>query len=169
MWVFDGGHPRWLNSEHHNQVCLHCVLHSYGLSNLAYQNLQDQNEHQCVCVLGESNAGKTETARMVSHFASQVGKTARPIRVRKTSDCANLLRCKSLIDCPKLVVNGTGICPKVTHNAWHSANRIIISIFIAEESSWQIRGIRLDTAIQKPREYTECGGGGGGGRNNEQR
>lgn len=85
----------------------------YGLTNLAYQALQDQNEHQCICVLGESSAGKTETARMVAHFVSQVSKN-RYVQTNKTTpENINIMRCKSLADYPKCIPNGPVPCIKV--------------------------------------------------------
>lgn len=95
---------------------LHNFIRRYGLTNLAYQNLQDQNEHQCVCILGESNAGKTETARMVAHFVSQISKS-RHVKSRPLSTCAentSLMRCKSLAEYPKYEVNGPA-CTKVCY------------------------------------------------------
>lgn len=87
-------------------------LLSYGLTNLAYQALQDQNEHQCICILGESSAGKTETARMVAHFVSQVSKN-RCVQIKKPAEDINIMRCKSLADYPKCVPNGPVSCIKV--------------------------------------------------------
>lgn len=150
------------------------VVCSFGLSNLAYQNLQDQNEHQCVCVLGESNAGKTETARMVAHFVSHVSKT-RPTRVRKPSDNVNLLRCKSLADCPKQSVNGIGsTCPKVciSHAAIHQNQlNMLICLLInsTEKDRRQICRIRSDASIQKPGEHSECGCSGDSGSLSQKR
>lgn len=47
-------------------------MYSYGVTNSAYQWLHDHNENQCIVLSGESNSGKTETARLVVHYLSQV-------------------------------------------------------------------------------------------------
>lgn len=78
-------------------VC-HFVFFSYGIANLAYRNLQDFNESQCICLLGEKGSGKTESARIILHFLSNVN--------LKPKLCAEqcstkLLRCKSLASYPK--------------------------------------------------------------------
>lgn len=44
----------------------------YSLTNNVYKSLQDNNEDQCIIVLGESGSGKTENCRMVIKFLSRM-------------------------------------------------------------------------------------------------
>lgn len=76
------------------------LLCSYGITNLAYQNLRDLNEHQCICILGESSAGKTETARFVIHFLTHVNQEQRRNICNSAAE-RNLIRCKSLASYPQ--------------------------------------------------------------------
>lgn len=77
----------------------YCSTSSYGISNLAYQNLRDLNEHQCICILGESSAGKTETSRFIIHFLTHVSKEHKRSACN-TASGRSLMRCKSLVSYP---------------------------------------------------------------------
>lgn len=57
---------------------------SYGLTNGAYQWLLDHNEDQCVILAGHSNSGKTETARLIVHFLTQVAAARRSVAFVET-------------------------------------------------------------------------------------
>lgn len=74
---------------------------SYGLTNLAYRSLLDQNENQCICVLGEKSSGKTESVRLILHFLtnSSVENVASKSNQHNTN-AATLMRCKSLASYP---------------------------------------------------------------------
>lgn len=76
---------------------------SYGITNLAYRSLQDQNESQCICILGENGSGKTETARIILHFLSNVhsDQTLRSRKIFHNQGSSRLQRCKSLVSYPK--------------------------------------------------------------------
>lgn len=77
--------------------------HIYGLANLAYQSLKDQSEDQCIILLGESGAGKTESFKMVVNFLTHIqdaqkSKLKCPLttsRRRTSSSCSG-----SFIACP---------------------------------------------------------------------
>lgn len=77
---------------------------SYGLTNLAYRSLLDQNENQCICVLGEKSSGKTESVRLILHFLTNSNKEYVPSGGTKSntlsSTAATLMRCKSLASYP---------------------------------------------------------------------
>lgn len=64
------------NKSHQLNIC---SLISYGLTNGAYQWLLDHNEDQCVILAGHSNSGKTETARLIVHFLTQVAEARRSV------------------------------------------------------------------------------------------
>ncbi|XP_055848851.1 unconventional myosin-Ia isoform X2 [Episyrphus balteatus] len=77
--------------------------HIYGLANLAYQSLKDQSEDQCIILLGESGAGKTESFKMVVNFLTHIQDAQRsklkcPLatsRRRTSSSCSG-----SYVACP---------------------------------------------------------------------
>ncbi|XP_055322935.1 unconventional myosin-Ia [Sitodiplosis mosellana] len=77
--------------------------HIYGITNSAYRSLQDQNENQCVCVLGENGSGKTESARIILHFLSNVHSdhTLSGRKILQNQNSTRLMRCKSLASYPK--------------------------------------------------------------------
>lgn len=79
------------------------VFFSYGITNSAYRNLQDQNENQCVCILGENGSGKTESARIILHFLSNVHSdhTLSGKKILHNQNSTRLMRCKSLASYPK--------------------------------------------------------------------
>lgn len=66
---------------------------------MAYRSLQDQNENQCICILGENGSGKTETARIILHFLSNVHseQTLRSRKIFHNQSSTRLQRCKSLV------------------------------------------------------------------------
>lgn len=76
---------------------------SYGLSQHAYRSLLDQNENQCVCILGENGSGKTESARIILHFLSNVHSdhTLSGKKIFHNQNSTRLMRCKSLASYPK--------------------------------------------------------------------
>lgn len=80
-----------------------CVDFSYGITNSAYRSLQDQNENQCVCILGENGSGKTESARIILHFLSNVhsNHTLSGKQIFHNQNSTRLMRCKSLASYPK--------------------------------------------------------------------
>lgn len=110
-----------INNEHNQQnepeiidlssKCFRCHF-SYGITNSAYRSLQDQNEDQCMCILGENGSGKTESARIILHFLSNVHGNqygGRPL-IFQNENTSKLTRCKSLAsypryDCPDTVCN----------------------------------------------------------------
>lgn len=66
---------------------------SFGLANLAYRNLIDQNEDQCICILGEKGSGKTESLRIILHFLTHLRESGTR---RQQERGTKLTRCKSL-------------------------------------------------------------------------
>lgn len=75
----------------------------YGLTNLAYRSLLDQNENQCICVLGEKSSGKTESVRLILHFltnSSVENEASASQSNTRTTNAATLMRCKSLASYP---------------------------------------------------------------------
>lgn len=99
-----------MNLKLKSSKCFRCHF-SYGITNSAYRSLQDQNEDQCMCILGENGSGKTESARIILHFLSNVHGNqygGRPIF--QNQNTSKLTRCKSLAsypryDCPDTVCN----------------------------------------------------------------
>ncbi|XP_055589131.1 unconventional myosin-Ia-like [Uranotaenia lowii] len=51
--------------------------HIFALANSAHQFLLNYNEDQCIVMSGESGAGKTESARMIVHFLTQLSEMRR--------------------------------------------------------------------------------------------
>ncbi|XP_058462725.1 unconventional myosin-Ia [Malaya genurostris] len=51
--------------------------HIFALANSAHQFLLNYNEDQCIVMSGESGAGKTESARMIVHFLTQLSEMKR--------------------------------------------------------------------------------------------
>lgn len=47
------------------------------MANSAHQFLLNYNEDQCIVLSGESGAGKTESARMIVHFLTQLSEMRR--------------------------------------------------------------------------------------------
>lgn len=78
-------------------------LHSYGIANSAYRSLQDQNDNQCICIVGENGSGKTESARIILHFLSNVHSehTLTGKHIFHNQNSTRLQRCKSLAAYPK--------------------------------------------------------------------
>lgn len=79
-----------------------CIC-SYGLTNLAYRSLLDQNENQCICVLGEKCSGKTESVRLILHFLTNLNRENVPSGSKSntlSTTAATLMRCKSLASYP---------------------------------------------------------------------
>lgn len=76
---------------------------SYGIANSAYRSLQDQNENQCICIVGENGSGKTESARIILHFLSNVHSehTLTGKHIFHNQNSNGLQRCKSLAAYPK--------------------------------------------------------------------
>ncbi|XP_038106815.1 unconventional myosin-Ia isoform X2 [Culex quinquefasciatus] len=51
--------------------------HIFAVANSAHQFLLNYNEDQCIVLSGESGAGKTESARMIVHFLTQLSEMRR--------------------------------------------------------------------------------------------
>lgn len=61
------------------------------MTNNVYKSLQDNNEDQCIVMLGESSSGKTENARMVLRFLSKISGKFIPLqRLRSSNSIASL-------------------------------------------------------------------------------
>ncbi|KAG5671774.1 hypothetical protein PVAND_001951 [Polypedilum vanderplanki] len=60
--------------------------HIYSLTNNVYKSLQDNNEDQCIVMLGESSSGKTENARMVIRFLSKISGRFIPLQRQRSSN-----------------------------------------------------------------------------------
>jgi myosin-1 len=59
----------------------------YSLTNNVYKSLQDNNEDQCIVMLGESSSGKTENCRMVIRFLSKIsGRFIHPLQRQRSSN-----------------------------------------------------------------------------------
>ncbi|XP_031619986.1 unconventional myosin-Ia isoform X2 [Contarinia nasturtii] len=86
--------------------------HIYGITNASYRSLQDQNENQCMCILGENGSGKTESARIILHFLSNVHSdhTLSGKKILHNQNSTRLMRCKSLASYPKYESLVDGSC-----------------------------------------------------------
>lgn len=56
------------------------------MTNSVYKSLQDNNEDQCVIVLGETGSGKTENCRMVIKFLSKISGRYTPLQRQRSSN-----------------------------------------------------------------------------------
>jgi myosin I len=65
------------------ELLLRC---SYSLTNSVYKSLQDNNEEQCIIMLGESGAGKTENSRMIVKFLSRISGKFLPLERQRSSN-----------------------------------------------------------------------------------
>lgn len=85
------------------QTNIPTLCFSFGITNSAYRSLQDQNESQCMCILGENGSGKTESARIILHFLSNVHSqhTLSGKKIFHNQNSTRLMRCKSLAAYPK--------------------------------------------------------------------
>lgn len=63
----------------------------------------DQNENQCICILGEQAAGKTESARIILHYLTNANVDHDLSETQKSNphQSTKLIRCKSLASYPK--------------------------------------------------------------------
>lgn len=78
------------------------ICQRYGITNSAYRSLQDQNEDQCMCIFGENGSGKTESARIILHFLSNVhAEQYNGRRIFPEKNGSKLTRCKSLASYPQ--------------------------------------------------------------------
>lgn len=92
----------------------------YSLTNSVYKSLQDNNEDQCIIMLGESGAGKTENCRMIIKFLSKIsGRLISLQRQRSSNSIA------SFISSP----NSCSSTPK------HKSSTPINAVFHNEKSS----------------------------------
>ncbi|CAG9806398.1 unnamed protein product [Chironomus riparius] len=60
--------------------------HIYSLTNNVYKSLQDNNEDQCIVMLGESSSGKTENCRMIIRFLSKISGRFMPLQRQRSSN-----------------------------------------------------------------------------------
>lgn len=58
----------------------------YSLTNSVYKSLQDNNEDQCIIVLGETGSGKTENCRMIIKFLSKISGRFIPLQRQRSSN-----------------------------------------------------------------------------------
>jgi myosin I len=70
-------------------------LFRYSLTNNVYKSLQDNNEDQCIIVLGESGSGKTENCRMVIKFLSRMSGKHFPLPLQRQRSSSSLTSNKS--------------------------------------------------------------------------
>lgn len=89
---------------------------SYSLTNNVYKSLQDNNEDQCIIVLGESGSGKTENCRMVIKFLSRMSGKHFPLPLQRQ-------RSSSSIASNKSTPNSASSTPK--HNKSLSATPVL--------------------------------------------
>lgn len=68
------------------------------MTNSVYKSLQDNNEEQCIILLGESGAGKTENNRMIINFLSKVSGKFIPLQRQPSSNSVE--SCKSSTNSP---------------------------------------------------------------------
>ncbi|CRK94774.1 CLUMA_CG008268, isoform A [Clunio marinus] len=59
--------------------------HIYSLTNSVFKSLQDNNEDQCIVMLGESGSGKTENCRMIIKFLSIISGKVVPLQRQRSS------------------------------------------------------------------------------------
>lgn len=62
----------------------------YSLTNNVYKSLQDNNEDQCIIMLGESGSGKTENCRMVVKFLSKMSGRHCPIVLQRQKSSSSI-------------------------------------------------------------------------------
>lgn len=58
----------------------------YSLTNSVYKSLQDNNEDQCIIMLGETGSGKTENCRMIIKFLSKISGKFIPLQRQRSSN-----------------------------------------------------------------------------------
>lgn len=56
------------------------------MTNNVYKSLQDNNEDQCIVMLGESSSGKTENCRMIIRFLSKISGRFMPLQRQRSSN-----------------------------------------------------------------------------------
>lgn len=56
------------------------------MTNNVYKSLQDNNEDQCIVMLGESSSGKTENCRMIIRFLSKISGRFMPLHRQRSSN-----------------------------------------------------------------------------------
>lgn len=96
------------------------IFFRYSLTNSVYKSLQDNNEDQCIIMLGESGGGKTENCRMIIKFLSKIsGKCGLLQRQRSSNSIASF----------KSSPNSNSSTPK------HKSTTPINSVFQGEKSS----------------------------------
>lgn len=107
------------------------MIFSYGITNLAYRSLQDQNESQCMCILGENGSGKTESARIILHFLSNVHseQTLRSRKIFHNQNSTRLMRCKSLVSYPRYESPESNCRPE-KHSSIKSARKSNVRLII---------------------------------------
>lgn len=120
--------PSTSNGHFYDDIVV-LVCSSYGVTNLAYRSLQDQNENQCICILGENGSGKTETARIILHFLSNVHseQTLRSRKIFHNQGSARLQRCKSLVSYPKYEPHEEAHCRPEKRSAIKFARKTNVS------------------------------------------
>lgn len=114
-------------------VCLFLLrIHilSYGIANSAYRSLQDQNENQCICIVGENGSGKTESARIILHFLSNVHSehTLTGKHIFHNQNSTRLQRCKSLAAYPKYESTDTPPSQPTRRDSIKNAHKSHVSI-----------------------------------------
>lgn len=62
----------------------------YSLTNNVYKSLQDNNEDQCIIMLGEQGSGKTENCRMVVKFLSKMSGRHCPIVLQRQKSSSSI-------------------------------------------------------------------------------
>lgn len=120
-------------------------LFSYGITNSAYRSLQDQNENQCVCILGENGSGKTESARIILHFLSNVHSdhTLSGKKILHNKNSTRLMRCKSLATYPKYE-SPEAMCRSAKRDSIKFARKLHVSSFYRSTDKY-IQWIKLLT------------------------
>eukprot|EP00002_Diphylleia_rotans_P012413 TRINITY_DN2428_c0_g1_i1.p1 TRINITY_DN2428_c0_g1~~TRINITY_DN2428_c0_g1_i1.p1 ORF type:complete len:1093 (+),score=254.33 TRINITY_DN2428_c0_g1_i1:94-3372(+) len=58
--------------EYGNRSRTEMPPHVYAISEESYRNMMNEQEHQCIIISGESGAGKTEAAKKIVHYISEI-------------------------------------------------------------------------------------------------
>lgn len=82
------------------------------MTNNVYKSLQDNNEDQCIIMLGESSSGKTENCRMIIRFLSRIsGKFLPSLQRQRSSNSIASLKSSPKSTCSTPKHNKSGATP----------------------------------------------------------
>jgi myosin I len=122
----------------------------YSLTNSVYKSLQDNNEDQCIVMLGETGSGKTENCRMIVMFLSRISGRFVPLQRQRSSNSITSFKSSP---------NSCSSTPK--HKSSAPANSVFLNSRDEKSSCFKSDGVRSKkvSRVEFDFSYQKCNDG----------